>query len=1186
MDKKAIKTFAIESRQKLIEETKYQALRLGITADGIADPFERTDGMEVYDIGASTPYKIYDAEIKQRVSLVKRIKEKGFDSVVEEVAYTWFNRIIAIRFMEVNDYLPTRVRVLSSETPNKSDPDIITQAPNIDLDFTEDETQHIYQLKQDNQENELFKFLFIKQCNKLNDILPDLFEKTADYTELLLSISFTNPDGVVRQLVDEIGEDIFKDQVQIIGWLYQFYNTELKDETFALLKKRVKVTKERVPTITQLFTPDWIVRYMVENSLGRLWLENYPDSDLKENWKYYLESRQPEDETQPHDTINLEKISVEDLKVIDPCMGSGHILVYIFDVLMSMYKSQGYNQQDAAELILKNNLYGLEIDDRAYQLAYFSVLMKARSYNKRILNHKPKLNLCSIQESNNINEGLIDFIAGDDQELEKDLYYIKSTFKDAKEYGSILNVKTLNFNEIYAKLDEINNKKYSDITSLQYKDNLKEIHRLIQQAEIISLKYHAVITNPPYMASKGMSEKLSRYIISNYKDSKKDLFSVFIEKTFSYAKDFGHIGLLTPYVWMFIVSFYNMRKNIINNKLITTLTQLEYNAFPEACVPVCIFTLKNREENRYGEYIKLSDFKGINIQESKTLEAINNEDCDFRFKANQDNYNNIPGNPIAYWVDENLMNAFKEGKSLSTLADAKSGISTGDNSQYLRKWQEVDFNDIKFNCSSMEESGDLVEKWYPYNKGGSFRRWYGNNELIINWKNNGHEVRKFKGSTIRNPSFHFKEGITWSTLTSGQISFRYNKGGFLFDSKGANCIVKDEKNFYYLFGLLNSSVITSLLKILSPTLDFNVGPISNIPILLSTYKRDIVNELVVENVQLTKEEWDSFETSWDFSKHPFIDHRNKYNCLKIEELYQIRENKLTLDFNTLKQNEEALNKIFIEIYGLTSELSPFIQNKYITISQVTLENEIKNFMSYSVGCMLGRYSLDLEGLIFAGGLWDPSKYSKFLPDDDNIIPILDTEYFEDDIIGRFVEFIKVTFGEETLEENLDFIAKALNKRGKTSREVIRNYFLTDFFKDHLQIYKKHPIYWQFDSGRNNGFKALIYMHRYEPDLVARVRTGYLHKTQQALEAAIAHNDQIINNSSSASEKSKAVKAKNKLVKQLEETRKYDEALAHVANQKIEIDLDDGVKVNHAKFQGIQVSKEGKKSTKIDLLKKI
>ncbi len=1202
MNKKSIKNFAIESRKKLIDETKYQMGSLGITAEGIQDPIKKAEGMEIYDIGGFTSHTIHDEEIEQRKSLVKRVKEKGYDNVVEEVAYTWFNRLIAIRFMEVNDYLPTQIRVLSSENKKRTEPDIVFEAPNVDLDLIDEEIEMIYQLKNDNKLDELFRFLFVKQCNRINEILPELFEKTADYTELLLSISFTNEDGVVRKLID-IGEDIFKEQVEVIGWLYQFYNTELKDETFALLKKRVKVTKERVPTITQLFTPDWIVRYMVENSLGRLWLEHYPDSDLKENWKYYLQSSPNESEL----PINSEELSLDDLKVIDPCMGSGHILVYIFDVLMDMYVSKGYNQRDAAELILQNNLYGLEIDDRAYQLAYFSVLMKARYYNKRILNRKLKLNLCSIQESNNIDEGLIDFVGGDDFELEKDLYYIKSTFKDAKEYGSIINVKYLDFERIYAKLDEIKDKKFFDISSLQYKGNLDELRNLVHQAEILSLKYDSFITNPPYMANNGMNVKLTDYIASNYNDVKKDLFSVFVQKSFSITKKNGHIGLLTPYVWMFIASFAHLREKIVNNKWITTLTQLEYNAFPEACVPVCIFTLKN-VKGMYGEYIKLSDFKGIEVQKTKTLEAINDNYCGFRFKKNQDNFNKIPGTPIAYWVSEKFLEAFVKGKSLNSEATIFEGLKTRNKKRFLRYWFEV--------CN---------DKWKPYSKGGSYRKWYGNNEYVVNWGENGDEVREFKKSSGANFKYFFIPTITYSALTSYKFSGRFINNS-IFGGGGGG--ITNTNNLKYILGFVNSTPYHYIINAISPTLNYEVGQIGQQPLIISNELKDRVDDIVTQNISISKADWDSFETSWDYLKHPLLEcHDQKLDTSevinlnerfplnsKISDIFLEWQSFTETQFKQLKANEEELNSIFIDIYGLQDELTPKVDKKDITLKTNTihrykqkrtknnaidddlilpyekryqnfLTDTIKEFVSFAVGCMFGRYSLDKEGLVFVGGQWDPSNYKIFNPDDDNIIPILDTEYFNDDIVGRFIEFVKITFGEENLEENLDYIANVLKKRGSTSRGVIRNYFLTDFYKDHVKTYKNHPIYWLFDSGRYNGFKALIYMHRYEPSTVARVRIDYLHETQKALRTAINDNEQIIETTNSPSEKNKAVKTKNKLEKQLDETRKYDEALAHVANKKISIDLDDGVKANYGKFQGVKGFKEGSKA-KINLLKKI
>lgn len=1191
MDKKAIKTFAIESRKKLIEEVKYQASLLGITADGIAEPVKKAEGMEVYDIGASTPNTIYDEAIKQRESLVKRINEKGFDNVVEEVAYTWFNRIIAIRFMEVNDYLPTRIRVLSSEKDEKTEPDIVTEAPNIDLDFTDEEIEQIYQLKNDNKLDELFKLLFIKQCNKLNEILPELFEKTADYTELLLSIAFTNPDGVIRQLINNISEEDFKEQVEIIGWLYQYYNTELKDDTFKQLKKRVKISKDRIPAATQLFTPDWIVRYMVENSLGRLWLEGHPESNLKENWKYYLDEAEQEPEVQ----IELAKIregsknlKPEDIKVIDPAMGSGHILVYAFDVLMQIYTSVGYSERDAAESILKNNLYGLDIDDRAYQLAYFAVMMKGRSYNRRILTKNIEPQICSIQESNGISDELIDFVAEGDPNIRKDLRYLVEIFTDAKEYGSIIDVRKIDFDSIIEILNKIKNNRYSDIKSIESQKKVINVLPILKQAIILSNKYDVIITNPPYMGSKSMDKKLLNFLKTNFQDSKRDLFAVFIEKCQRMTAKNGYFAMITQHAFMFLLGYENLRSKLLKNDIIN-MAHLGPRAFEEIggeVVQTATFVVKNNNILNYkSSYIRLNEF---NSSESKKNAFLNKERI---YKTKKENFFKIPRNSIAYWLTDKIYDLF-DNEKLSDYAKPRQGLATANNKRFLRFWHEVNINNCGFNCKTIEDSKISKKKWFPYNKGGSFRKWYGNQNYLVNWHNNGFDIKKEKqdnlkkglirkeNSTCKNTKFYFKEGLTWSALCSGQISLRYSPAGSIFDTKGPVCFMNNEEDLMYFLGLLNSKVSMAFLEILAPTLDFNPGPMTQIPVIYNKNKK--IEDLVLENIEICRNDWNSYESSWDFKCHPLI----KLNHNFIKDSFKYWNSFTQKQFIKLKKNEEELNEIFIKLYGLENELTKYVDEINISINPADKKQDIKSFISYAVGCMLGRYSLDEEGLIYAGGQWDQSRYSKFLPDEDNIIPILDTEYFEDDIVGRFVEFVKVTFGEETLEENLDFIAQALKKKGNTSREIIRNYFLTDFYKDHVKTYKKHPIYWQFDSGKNNGFKALIYMHRYEPDLVARVRTDYLHKTQKALETAISHNDRIIESSTSASEKAKATKTKNKLFKQLEETRKYDEALAHIANQRIPIDLDDGVKVNYAKFQGVEVSKEGKKATKIDLLKKI
>jgi len=1172
MDKKAIKTFAIESRKNLIEEVKYQASLLGITAKGIAEPVEKAEGIEVYDIGASNPNTIYDEAIKQRKNLVKRINEKGFDNVVEEVAYTWFNRIIAIRFMEVNDFLPTRVRVLSSATEGKIEPDIVTEAPHMDLDFTQEETEQIYQLKNDNKLDELFRLLFIKQCNKLNEILPELFEKTADYTELLLSISFTNEEGVVRQLIDNISEEDFTDQVEIIGWLYQYYITEINYLVYDGSYKKEKISKELLPAATQLFTPHWPVKYMVENSLGRLWLESHNDEGIKTNWKYYIDNN--------HLIQNSERLDPKSITVFDPCMGSGHILSYAFDVLMDIYKSSGYNEREAAILILENNIFGVDIDDRAYQLAYFSLLMKARKYNRRIFQNDIKLNLFSIKESNSLSRDVFDQIIKDNNPIRKDLGYIIAIFKDAKEYGSILNIKSLDFIELYDNLSQIKSKSIENLYGLVYAENpLNQLYSLVKQAELLSKKYDIVFTNPPYLNSSRFNSKLLSYVEKNFITTKTDLATVFFQKAInSFCKENGYISFITINSWMFLKKFENFREDVIESIQFDSLVDFGTELF-EGKVghnPIVAWVNKKNQPVKGLTAIKLSEYNYSrrNEKESEFFNELN------KFHADQKDFLLIPGCPIAYWADKKIINIFENESLLGEISEPKQGLITGNNNRFLKFWFEVNNQNCSFD-------GYSLRKWFPINKGGEFRRWFGNHQYIINWENDGYEIKNFKDkkgklrSRPQNLDYNFKEAISWSLITSGKFSARYYPNSFLFNVAGNSCF-PEKNNLNYLLGLLNTNIVQGFTDIINPTLNTNVGDVANIPIIFNKKYLAKINDIVNENLSISKLDWNSFEISWNFQRHPFI----RFRSNNLDETFKEWLKFSQQQFNKLKYNEIELNNIFIEIYKLNGVISDEIKDEYISLTIGNFNRDFKSFISYAVGCMLGRYSLDEEGLIFAGGTWDPSKYSKFFPDDDNIIPILDTEYFEDDIVGRFVEFVKVTFGEETLEENLDFIAKALKKKGNTSREVIRNYFLTDFYKDHLKTYKKHPIYWLFDSGRNNGFKALIYMHRYEGDLVARVRTDYLHKTQKALETAIAHNDRIIETSTNASEKSKAVKAKNKLVKQLEETKKYDEALAHVANQKIEIDLDDGVKVNYAKFQGIEVSSEGQKAKKINLLKPI
>lgn len=1182
MNKTAIKSFAVDARRKLIEETKKKAYEIGITENGIAIELQQsTNDLKFYDVGAKENTIVSGKNIKKRDDLIEAIKtkeqscgsyKKAFEYIVDEVAYTWFNRLIAIRFMEVNDYLPSGVRVLSSNNIAKNEPDLVTNPFDSDLEYTDSERELIFNLKDNNKLDELFKMLFIKQCNSLHSILPVLFEETDDYTELLLDISFTNVDGIVHKLVNDIDEEDFKDNVEIIGWMYQYYISEEKDRIFAE-KKKNKITKENIPAATQLFTPDWIVRYMVENSLGRFWLEGYPNEELQNNWKYYLkEAEQNEDVQAELDKIRAEiKVSSpEDIKFLEPAMGSGHILVYAFDVLYQIYISAGYSEREIPKLILEKNLYGLDIDDRAGQLAYFSLIMKARSYSRRLFrkvdeDNPIKVNICSIKESNGLTQKDVKYFANGDKELEKDLSYLVEVFTDAKEYGSILDVHQVNFDKIDNRLREIRTD-ITDLFNVDSRDRLLEIlPNLIKQGKIISKKYHIICTNPPYLTVSDSSSKLQTYVKSNYPDSKTDLFAVFIESCKKMLVKNGLQAMITMHSWMFISSYEKLRNKILKNNIFINMAHLGARAFEEIngeVVQTTAFIMRDLKNDLYkGKFIRLVDF---NSQYEKETEYFNEKNI---YLVNTNNFKKIPGAPVAYWASKRIFEIFDTTPNIKYYASPRQGLATADNNRFVRLWYEVDNSKIGFDCESKEIALDSNKKWFPYNKGGKFRKWYGNNQYLVNWENDGSEIKAFKRSVIRNPLYYFKEGITWTFVSSSNFGVRYTDKGFLFDVGGSS-LFPNKKDLYYILGLLSTKITFNFLRIQNPTLNFQVGNIANIPTII-TDNVDLfntINNKVKENIKISKKDWNSFETSWDFKTHPLIEFKSD----TIENSYNNWSEFTEKQFNQLKSNEEELNRIFIDIYGLQDELTPEVEDKDVTIRKADKERDIKSFISYAVGCIFGRYSLDVEGLAYAGGEWDSEKYKIFIPDSDNCIPITDDEYFDDDIVGRFVEFVKIVFGEKTLEENLNFIADALGNKGNSSRMIIRNYFLNNFINDHNSTYKgtieKRPIYWLFDSGKQNGFKALVYMHRWNADTIGNMRIEYLHRMQRAYEKEIMRVQDIIDTSKNNKEIKKSIELKEKLQKQLKETKDYDERVAHLALNRIDIDLDDGVKFNHEKVQ--------------------
>ena len=1149
MDKNAIKKFAVWARRELIERVSQKAMQYGIEKDNIIDAAaDSINGIVLTDV-----------QKNQRRALISQISHKGFEEVMEEVAYTWFNRFIALRFMEVNGYLPTRVRVFTDEE-NNFKPQIIDEALHLDLDGLN--MDKVYEFKNANQTEELYKYLLITQCNALNSVLPGMFQRISDYTELLLPDNLLREGSVIEQMISLIPEEDWQDAVQIIGWLYQYYNAEKKDEVFAALKKNVKITKENIPAATQLFTPDWIVRYMVENSLGRLWVEGHPNDELKAGWKYYLEEAEQEPEVQAQ-LAEIRKeyaaMTPEQIKCIDPCCGSGHILAYLFDVLVQIYESYGYTTREAVESIVKNNLYGLDIDDRAAQLAYFAVMMKARQYDRRFFSRQIQPNVYAIQESNGVDRYALEYFCNGDAKLRAAMDSIITEMQDAKEYGSILNITPVDFAALYARFDEVR-----DDISISKETVLNDLLPLVQVAEALAQKYDVVVTNPPYMSSSGMGSKLTNFVKKKYPDSKSDLFAVFMETCGTAVKKNGYQAMITQHAWMFLSSFEKLRAKLIHKDTVN-MAHLGARAFEEIggeVVQTTSFVFRNSYLKGYkGTYCRLIEPTTQQDKEEMFLTGEN------RYIAQQINFTKIPGAPVAYWASSQALQWF-DGKQIGDCALLCQGLTTTDNEKYVRQWFEPSIERIGFfmDVDSAKKSG---KRWFPFNKGGGFSKWYGNNELVVNYEKDGSAIKsdvlrkypylKTPDFVVKNSKTYFREGLTWSAL-SNSFSIRWFPKGAICADKGQG-LFDNEAALYYDCGFLNSKVAQMYLKLISPTLDFNCGYVRKVPFKFEKSALGTVNDLVQMNIQMTQSDWDSFETSWDFAKHPLI-----RSVSTVADAFAQWEGECDNRFNQLKANEEELNRIFIDIYGLQDELTPEVEDKDVTVRKADLQRDIKSLISYAVGCMFGRYSLDVDGLAYAGGDWDDSKYTTYPADKDNIIPICDDEYFDDDIVGRFVKFIETVYGSDTLEENLKFIVDALGGKGRP-REVIRNYFLNDFYAYHCKIYQKRPIYWLFDSGKKNGFKALIYMHRYQPDTIARIRTDYVHEQQSRYRTAITDMENRIANAST-SERVKLNKALNRLKDQDTELRTYEEKIHHLADQMIDIDLDNGVKVNYAKFQDV------------------
>ena len=1239
MNKSSLKIFAIEARKELMEKMRTRLEILGINKNGIEKA--KVIGKEVEVKGTLYPKESYD-------SLIRKYKEVGYEELIEESAYTWFNRLTALAFMEANGYIEEKM-IFNNGV--KNEPAIIDNYyefeffKNLDIDLQKE----LHNLRDENTPNsieKLYSILMEEKCEDLSNIMPFIFKKKGTYSDILFPTGLLMENSLLVRLREEIGAEA---PIELIGWLYQFYNSEKKDQVFEALKKNTKIAKENIPAATQLFTPDWIVKYMVENSLGKLALESTGiNESLKNNWKYYVDLELDK---------NSEKIKIEDIKILDPAMGSGHILVYAFDLLFEMYENLGWSTKESVLSILKNNIYGLEIDERAGQLASFALMMKAREKFTRLFSvlkreEDFKLNTLIIEESNSLSERVKNRIKANNL---NNLNKIIEDFEDAKEYGSILKLKSID-KEILEKefnllKESFNNNEQEtlifneDEMIVDINGELELIESLIKQHITLTNQYEAVVTNPPYMGGKGFSPKLKTYVEKNYKDSKSDLFAVFIERCNEFTKKNCYTSMITMPSWLFLSSFENIRKYMISNLKIESLLHMGRGIFGIDFGSVA-FTLKKeipdekktnyyRLHKRNFQHIYYNDIEKIFLNSKENFnykynfdlyrddEGVNvipnfsiNNGQQIRFQAKQKDFEKIPGSPVAYWVSDKVREIFEKNQKLGEVGEAKQGLATADNNRFLRLWNEVSYNKIGYNMANSDEALESKKKWFPYNKGGEIRKWYGNQEYLVNWENDGYEIKNFydeKGklrSRPQNTEYYFKESISWGLITSAGSSFRYFPKGFIYDVSGMSYFL--EKNKFNYLGILNTKVYSDFTKIINPTINLQVGDVLALP--ATEIKNEKFNNLVQQNIDISKEEWDSRETSWDFEKLSLVDGKDLRTAFE-NYCSHWRDN-----FVQLHKNEEELNRLFIEIYELQDEMDEKVSFDDITILKkeakiVEIDNSkarefssesekylydrgvslefnkdelVKQFLSYAIGCIMGRYSTNKPGLIMANSddvlELSSNKFfvkdangdirqeveTEFLPDEFGILPITAEKDFSNDIVERVKEFVKFVYGEESLKDNLNFIAEALgNKDNRNPEEILRTYFITAFYKDHLQRYQNRPIYWLMNSGKKNAFSCLFYMHRYEPLTVARVRADYLIPYQEMLENKRKFIErQLSDDDISAKEKKNIEKQLKELDTFLKELREYANEVKHIAEQKIALDLDDGVNVNYERLGAI------------------
>ena len=1155
MNTSNIKKYAPQARNDFISAMRKQAAKYGITADSILPAEQKGDLLLIGD-------QVFPLSVmKPRDKLIKRIQTSSFEQTVDYIAYSWFNRLCAIRYMECKGLLDHGRRVLSSADGSAGLPQILEEC--LDIELPGLNTSRVAELKLDgNKDEELYRELLLAQCHALNQVMPLLFEQVSDESELLLPDNLTKTDSLIRDLVSSIPEEDWSD-VQIIGWLYQFYISEKKDQVIGKVVK-----SEDIPAATQLFTPNWIVKYLVQNSVGRLWMMAQPDSTLASAWEYYIQPAEQTDEVnaQLKQLIDVrisedgDSLNPESITVLDPACGSGHILVEAYDCLKAIYLERGYRSRDIPRLILENNLYGIDIDTRAAQLASFALLMKAREDDRRLFSNPPKLNIIALQDSQ---PERLDAFSQDLTSTgiaQADLKELLDLFEHASTFGSLIQIP-----QAFAKkLPELESKLNTALESgdIFAQQSAQELLPLVQQAKLLAKQYDAVIANPPYMGAKGMNTALKDFAKKKFPDSKSDLFSMFMERNLKLTNESGHLGFMTPFTWMFLSSYEKLRKLLLEKHTLNSLVKPSYTAFfDSAIVAICAFVVSKTHLGDWkGSFFDLEYLGNADEQSPRFLKLLKDKSY---FLCKNNDFKKIPGSPVAYWVSEKVRGIFENSSSMGDISNAVVGLQTGDNNRFLRFWQEVSISKVGFGMESRDQAKSSLKKWFPYNKGGEFRKWYGNQEYLVNWENDGLEIRENidengkQRSRPQNTDYYFKPSVSWTLLSSSFFGVRYFPQGFIFDVNGMSMFT-DEYRLDPTLCLMLSNISTIMMKVINPTLAFQVSDISKIPV-------KILNVSASDKINIAKHDWDSYETSWEFTENPII----RTQQSNLEQSFNTWQQQNANAVAEMKRLEEENNKLFIDAYGLQDELTPDVPDAQITLTRADREKDSQRLVSYALGCMMGRYSLDEPGLIYAHAGnqdFDASRYQKFPADADGIIPLTEMHWFEDDATHRIREFLAAVWGKDTLEANMLWLAESLDKKAsETAEDTIRRYLASKFYKDHMQTYKKRPIYWLFSSGKQGAFQALVYLHRYNESTLARMRTEYVMPLISKMTAMVNSLQSEIENSDSAAEIKRKEKELQNLHKQQAELSSFEEKLRHYADQRITLDLDDGVKVNYGKF---------------------